>query len=193
MKYETIKEGQLLRIVALKDFADVNAGDTGGLIESESNLDQHGTCWVYKDARVTGDAFVYKNAKVGGHSKVSGFALIGGEAHIDERATVCDGAEIKGDAIVCGEAQVYGYASISGRSKVYGNAKVHGEALLHKGAEAYGYANITTELTGRAIIIEGFGPLVTITDRYMQVGDKVVEFTDRSFLETKLMELLKGL
>ncbi len=37
MKYETIKEGQLLRIVALKDFADVKAGDTGGLIESERN------------------------------------------------------------------------------------------------------------------------------------------------------------
>jgi hypothetical protein len=49
----------LYRVVALKDFGNVKAGDIGGWVESEHNLSQEGDCWVYGDAYVCDDAQVY--------------------------------------------------------------------------------------------------------------------------------------
>ena len=52
---ETLKIGPvtLHRIKALAAFSDVNAGDLGGWIEKESNLDQAGNAWVSGNARVS--------------------------------------------------------------------------------------------------------------------------------------------
>ena len=47
---------KLFRIKALVEFGNVKAGDLGGYIEKESNLDHYGNAWVYGDARVYGDA-----------------------------------------------------------------------------------------------------------------------------------------
>ena len=70
-------EGCVLhRIVALKDFSSVKAGDKGGWIEKEENLSQDGCCWVYGDARVYGDAIVYGNARVYGNAEVYGNAKV---------------------------------------------------------------------------------------------------------------------
>lgn len=53
----TLPDGtQLCRIKALRDFADVKAGDLGGFVEKESNLSHVGGAWVYGDARVCGSA-----------------------------------------------------------------------------------------------------------------------------------------
>jgi len=56
----------LYRIKALRDFADVKAGDLGGYLETESNLSHEDNAWVYGDARVYGDAWVYDDARVYG-------------------------------------------------------------------------------------------------------------------------------
>ncbi len=48
----------LRRIVALRDFGDVKAGDKGGWIEKEENLSQDGNAWVFGNAQVCGDAHV---------------------------------------------------------------------------------------------------------------------------------------
>ena len=72
----------LYQIEALKDFGDVKAGDLGGHIESEKNLAQENSAWVYDDAKV------YGNAKV------------------------CDDASIYGNARVCDDAEVYGDACV---------------------------------------------------------------------------------
>ena len=67
----------LFYIIALRDFGNVKAGDVGGYIEKEENLSQHGTCWVYHDARVYndahvyGDAWIYDSARVCGDVKIS--------------------------------------------------------------------------------------------------------------------------
>jgi hypothetical protein len=60
MKYkltDTCKDG-LYQIQAMINFGCVKAGDLGGWIASEANLSQDGTCWVYGDACVSGDARV---------------------------------------------------------------------------------------------------------------------------------------
>ena len=50
----------MYRIRALRDIPrwGGKAGDLGGYVESEENLDQHGLCWVRDDALVWGNARV---------------------------------------------------------------------------------------------------------------------------------------
>ncbi len=47
---------KLFRIKALIEFGNVKAGDFGGYIEKEDNLEHSGNAWVYGNARVYGDA-----------------------------------------------------------------------------------------------------------------------------------------
>ena len=77
-KYKTEPDPKtgLLRVIALKDFANVKKGSLGGLIEKEDNLDQKGDCWVFGEAKVKG------NATVSGNAQVCGYAWIDGNARI---------------------------------------------------------------------------------------------------------------
>ena len=93
---------KLYRVQALKDFDNVKAGDTGGYIESESNLSQYDNAWVFGDAQVYGYALVCGNAWVSDNALVYGYAL------------VCGNAWVFGNARVFGNAQVYGYALVYG-------------------------------------------------------------------------------
>ena len=100
MKYELTNETKavngknLFRIRALRDFGTVKAGDLGGWVESESNLAQLETCWVYDEAQVSGRAQVYGEAQVSGEARVFGEAWVSG------------GARVYGEAQVSGDAWV---------------------------------------------------------------------------------------
>lgn len=50
---------RLHRIMALRDFGDVQAGDLGGFVEKEANLSHKGGARVYGGAEVCDDARVY--------------------------------------------------------------------------------------------------------------------------------------
>ena len=63
---------KLYRIRALVSFGVVVAGQLGGFVESEKNLDQS----LYGDAWVSGDAWVYGNARVSGNARVRSHAVI---------------------------------------------------------------------------------------------------------------------
>ena len=65
---------KLFRIKALISFGDVKAGETGGWVEKEENVNQSGNAWVFDNAEVYGDAMVYGDAKVYGDAWVSGNA-----------------------------------------------------------------------------------------------------------------------
>ncbi|KDD79329.1 hypothetical protein P9965_11540, partial [Glaesserella parasuis] len=80
-KYELLKDDTvehlgrtLYRIKALITFGLVGAGQLGGYIETEKNLDHSGNAWVYDNARVCGDACVYGNAGVYDNAWVYGNA-----------------------------------------------------------------------------------------------------------------------
>ena len=60
----------LYRIRALISFGDVSAGDLGGFVEKEENLDQSGNAWVDGNACVSGNARVYGDAWVYGNAWV---------------------------------------------------------------------------------------------------------------------------
>ena len=66
----------LYRIRALISFGDVSAGDLGGFVEKEENLDQSGNAWVSGNARVYGNAWVSGNAMVSGNAWVDKIGAI---------------------------------------------------------------------------------------------------------------------
>ena len=98
MKYKLTDETKeyfgrtLHRIVCVTEFANVAAGDLGGWIESEKNLDQSGNAWVSDNAqvsgnaRVSGNAQVYDNAQVYGNARVYGDAQVSGNARVKKTA-----------------------------------------------------------------------------------------------------------
>lgn len=64
----------LHQIRAVVAFGEIEAGEVGGWIEKEKNLDHEGNAWVYGDAWVYGSAQVYGNAWVCGDARVYGSA-----------------------------------------------------------------------------------------------------------------------
>lgn len=81
---------KLYRIKALVTIASigVSAGDLGGYVEKESNLDQSGNAWVYGNAKVCGNARVFDDAEVYGNAKVYGNAEVYGNAKVCERSEI---------------------------------------------------------------------------------------------------------
>src|SRR5574344_1474809 len=111
---ETLEWGThiLHRIKALKEFAEVKKGDLGGWVESEYNLSQDGTCWVYDDAkvfenaRISLDAIIYNNAQVFGNARVYGNAVVCSTAKVYDNAKVSDNAEVYGNAEIGGNSEI---------------------------------------------------------------------------------------
>ena len=60
------------------------AGQLGGWVESEKNLEQSGDAWVYGNARVSGNAQVSGDARVSGNAWVSGNAQVSGDAWVSK-------------------------------------------------------------------------------------------------------------
>ena len=108
---------KLYRIRAIVEFGFVMAGQLGGFVESEKNLDQSlsGNAWVYGDAQVYGNARVYGNAQVYGNARVYGNAL------------VCGNAQVYGNARVYGNACIRSYAVISERKMIFWASNVGSE------------------------------------------------------------------
>ena len=95
------------QIVAVKDFGDVENGDIGGWIETESNLSHDGECWVFDSAIAMKNARVCCNAQLTDSSIASGSCLVSGSA------------TVKGKAKITGEAQLIGFA------KIWDNTRMH--------------------------------------------------------------------
>ena len=119
---------KLFRIKALIEFGNVKAGELGGFVEKEENLNHEGNAWVYGNAEVYGDARVYGNASVYGDARVCDDAEVYGNARVYGNASVCGNASVYGDARVCDDARVYGNASVYGNACVCGDARVCGNA-----------------------------------------------------------------
>ena len=113
----------LYRIQALRDFKTINgeqvkAGDLGGWVENEDNLDQAGNCWIGGSAWVTENARVSEDACIYGNAFVYGNAQVYGSAEVYDHTRVFDNAQVYGSAQVGDRAWIYGSA------QVYGNARV---------------------------------------------------------------------
>lgn len=166
-KYLTAKEGERLRIFALKDFGNVKSGEMGGLIENERNLSHEGNCWVGEYSIVDNDGRISGNAQVLGESTIQN-ALIYGDA-------VVENSDVMG-GIIYGNVTVYN-SDIFGNPKIFGTAKlthatiadspvISGNCSIEKGgtvswhasicgnAEVHGAVGGMAQISGSAVIGE---------------------------------------
>ncbi len=147
---ETSPLGNMRRIKALRDFADVKKGDLGGFVESEDNLSQYGDCWIYDDAKAIGHSKVIDNAQIRENAVIRDFASVGDRSIVRGKAMVTDIVMIRDNAIVEGCAVVSGIARLSDNAHVSGKAIVQGNTVMSDDSSAYGNA----VLSGNANILE---------------------------------------
>ena len=89
-KYEltkiiTMLEGGIIlhRIRALRDIREgVKKGDLGGWVQTEGNLSQNNTCWIYAEAKCYNYGKVMKKAILYDHADVHDTAMLTDEAKI---------------------------------------------------------------------------------------------------------------
>lgn len=148
-KYEitdisTVFDGTVLhRIKALKTIPNVvEKGELGGWIEDPSNLSQEGTCWIFDNAMVMGNALVEGAAKVKHHSLIKDDAIVQDEAVIKNYVTIQDDTVITGSAIIEGHVTVKDNALVGHGSQVSGDSVIAGFTWL-KGDSTVIDSNIT--------------------------------------------------
>ena len=145
---KVVDDVTLYQIQALRDFAYTKAGDLGGYVETESNLDQQGVCWVsgnayaYGNAHVFGNARVFDNARVYGNAQVFDNACVYGSACVPGNAHILGNARASGSAYAYGNARVYGNAQVSGNAHISGCAQVSGNAQVYDNARVFDQMSI---------------------------------------------------
>ncbi len=145
----------LHRIRALRQIREnVVAGDIGGFVEFEKNLDTDSddSSWIYDNAIACGNAFVNEDSIVYGGAIVRDNAYITKKSSLSGRAVVMEDAMVQtgfvlDEAVVAGNGMVLerdGYspivrngASVFGR--VYGNILIDGEASVITENEVLGH------------------------------------------------------
>lgn len=146
------------RVRALRDIPEngVKAGDLGGWVENEKNLDQTGSSWIFEDtevfegARVGGNAIIQgKGAFANGNAKIIDSAVVTGSA-ISDNATVMDSAMVV-NSVVEDDSVVSGSAKVLSGSCVSNSASVRGHAIVTRNAEISG----TARIMGDAVV---YGP-----------------------------------
>jgi carbonic anhydrase/acetyltransferase-like protein (isoleucine patch superfamily) len=142
----TVDEVTYHRIRACKDFDvqgyHVKAGDLGGYVESEYNIDQDRNAWVGGLARIGGHAVIRDNARVCGNSHVRGHAVIGGHAWIGDNAWIGGHAVIRDNAWIGDNARIGDNAWIGDNAVIRDNAWIGDNAVIRDNVAISGHAVI---------------------------------------------------
>ena len=115
----------------------------GGFVQSEDNLSQEESCWIFhnaivaEEAVVTGNAQIHDTAIIRGNALVSGSAVIRNHSLVEDHAILTAGvveaeSRISGEAWIT-ESQWTKEAPRICNSLVYGN--VSGNVSLYSGAQ----------------------------------------------------------
>lgn len=132
--------------------------DLGGFVESEHNLSQDGSCWIYDRAICCGEAVVENEARMFDDTLARDSALIKGDARLYDRAAA------EGQCIIrCGEIKESG--------RVAGNAVISEGIIDGLSPLITGESSIYGEIRGRFIIKDVVLP-----------GEKLVNPTPDLFL-----------
>lgn len=196
------------RIKALVDIPGVvKAGQLGGWVEKEENLSHKGTCWIFDDATVIGNALVSENAKVfdissvRDNARVYGNACVKEESYVLENARVFEQATLSDNAVVVGKCQIYGKSTvinsyIEDHAQIFGNARVV-DSGVRKSARIYDNATVdlengnTVDKHGKFIVAEIGGNadihgnskitgFVVVRHNVEIFGDAVIDIDDES-------------
>lgn len=140
------KNKTVYRIQAIKCFSDVKEGDLGGFVESEKNLSQLGSCWIYSgaaldDCLIEGDAKIYGSSSISKRAIVKDFAEIR-DSDITDSAIVKNFAKVSFFSTVAGSALVRDYSVVENVSIVTGFAVIKNMASITKTSKVCDYAII---------------------------------------------------
>lgn len=163
-KYEFTDETRDIYGETLHRIRRISNGALGGWIAKESNLSQHGNCWVDNEAEVYGDAEVYGNAQILDRAQVYGTAVV------CEEAKICDDAKVYENACVYGEAKVFGLANVRGNAEISGGAKIFENAIV--------YGNAVVKCMGRVYEDASVGGNAVITNNDKVFGSMNVTGPD---------------
>lgn len=198
-KYELVEEvrndfegnmlnmfGKLKRVKAKYDipnpYREVKKGELGGFVESEDNLTQAGTSWVFDNARVYDNAIVSHDATVCGSASVLDDAMIANLAHVGGNATVCEDAVIKDNGTVLGHAVVGGGSRVCHHSVVEDDAHVDGVTIVQNNAKICGNVEIAGE-GNRGILVCGSAIIRGGTSRVRIYG--CAKISDHALIESQ--------
>lgn len=98
---------KLYRVRALKDFGNVKKGELGGFVESEKNLSQEGSSWIYDNGVVVSGAKVSEDATVYDRAIIAGRARVSGKASVNNYAFVRANAVLNQKALVGGHSEIF--------------------------------------------------------------------------------------
>lgn len=117
-------EGQpLFRIQAVIDFGSVNAGDFGGLVQSEYNLSHTSNCWITYYAKAVHGSRVSHNAWLMDH------------AQLRDQAVLCDNAALWHNVVAKGTAQICEDMNVCGCTAIGGSIIVKGACIINSNKE----------------------------------------------------------
>lgn len=172
LKYELIENDKTVNHVlpyqlkALRDFADVKAGDLGGYVNGPDNLSHRGNCWVYDQAclydqsKLSGNAQLRNKARMLSSATMTDNCKLIDQAKIGRRARVYGNVVIQGSAIVTGSATlndnvvVSGCARIDDQANVFGNVTIGDNAVIEDTGWVYDDAIICNQakVKGRSFV-----------------------------------------
>ena len=160
-KYELTDETKELdghtlhRIKALKDFGEVKKGDLGGWVESEDNLSQLASCWVFGNGRVSNNGCVSGNGRVSDNGHVFGNSWVSGNGCVSDNGCVSGNGHVFGNSCVSGNGRVSDNGHVFGNSWVSGNARITGTAQITGNAQITGDGFVKNN--DDYAMIQGFG------------------------------------
>lgn len=196
------------RIRAIKDFADVKAGDLGGWMDKATFLSDTGNCWVYDnaialgsflydDATITDEAFVRRStlrndARVSDHavvtnSELSDSASVMNRARVT-RGVLSDNASAK-DYSTINQSTLLDDAVVSGRATVEGHSTLRGHVLVSGAARITDGVDISDVKVMRGTV----NPDVFARLSIQKVGDKYALTNDTLEYEGRTLRRIKAL
>jgi carbonic anhydrase/acetyltransferase-like protein (isoleucine patch superfamily) len=170
----TLDNGTILtRIRALRDFKYVKAGDLGGWLQSEANLDHSGDAWVTDNASVCDIARISGNALISGNAIVAHWARVSDNAHVSSNAWILYNAQISDNVYIYGHTIMSGESQAGGDARIFGNTQVYGNALISGDVHVGGNVRLST------------GALIQTQSDYLVVGPLVDKIAYTTFYNAR--------
>lgn len=117
----------------LKQIIRLSDGLVGGYIESEENLSHSGTCFIYDNAKVYGNAKVCDNSSIYDEVTVYDNAMLCGNVIVNDNVSIFGNSLLQGDILLSGKSKVYDNALLIGRMKIGERTSIYGNAFILSG------------------------------------------------------------
>jgi len=166
------KIGARYQIRSLIDFWDVKAGDLGGYVTGEHNLDQEGTCWSYEEAAAVDKSRVRDHAKMHDESVLYGVSQICNDVNVYDRASLHHHAKMFGCSKIYDDARLYNYASLHDYAVVKGRAEIWDKSVVSGHSVIADDAFLLEDVVCRDVEIHGTlfkGVVVESNDQVLEI------------------------